>query len=58
MTRQGLLRAQQEVCLKLEWPHFAPSDGVCWNCGKDCVTPRWAVEPITGCPRCHYSFCE
>lgn len=58
ITRQELLAAQMALCLKHDWPHFAPSTGVCWACSRDIVTPRWAVDHITGCIRCHRSFTE
>lgn len=29
------INLQREYCKKTEAPHFAPSDGVCWDCGKN-----------------------
>ena len=28
------IEAQKEYCEKTGAPHFAPSDGVCWRCGR------------------------
>lgn len=41
---------------------FAPSDGICWNCGKqiyDAITLEYAsTQLVTGCPHCHRSFVD
>lgn len=43
-------------------PHFAPTDGKCWTCGKqiyDLITIEEAASSlITGCPHCHRSYCD
>ena len=42
-------------------PDFAPLNGHCWHCGFDLIDYygiQWETEPITGCPSCHYSYCE
>jgi hypothetical protein len=60
MTRQECLNAQKEYCKRTGAPHFAPYDGVCNYCKKDIVVGyegRWS-SLITGCPRCHHSFCD
>jgi len=61
------VRKQKELCdndpnLK-NW-HFAPFDGKCYDCGRNIYQnygdrKGWTGESyITGCPHCHYSFCE
>lgn len=42
--------------------HFTPRDGYCPYCDADLVlyygTSRWAGGlSITGCPKCHRSYC-
>ena len=44
---------------------FAPSNGICWRCGRNIAEGENGYTPedigdyiITGCPHCHYSFCE
>jgi hypothetical protein len=59
-TRQECLNAQKEYCARTGAPHFAPHDGVCNYCKQDIVTryeDRWSAL-ITGCPKCHHSFCD
>ena len=62
--------AQRDYCR--DGPMFAPSDGICYRCGKSIYMPikgrdgmvsGYTVEQagsrrITGCPHCNYSFCE
>lgn len=65
--------AQQQFCEAHGYPFFAPGpSGHCYHCGKDIYSPhQWpdghtsgiTVEGagktlITGCPHCHYSFCD
>ena len=64
--------AQKAHCDEIEAPHFAPSDGLCYNCGANIyrapdpqhnISPGISVEQastrlVTGCPFCHYSFVE
>lgn len=44
---------------------FAPSNGICWSCGRDIAEGENGITLeelgdyiITGCPHCNYSFCE
>lgn len=57
-SRQELIEAQDIYCTENKVPMFAPSDGKCWYCHQDCVTPKWAVEHITGCSKCNHTFCD
>jgi len=60
MTRQECLNAQRKYCEETGAPKFAPYDGVCNYCKQDIVTGyegRW-LRHITGCPKCHHSFCD
>jgi hypothetical protein len=43
--------------------HFTPLDGRCWSCQTDLVehygVDRFAAGiNITGCPKCHKSYCD
>lgn len=64
MTEQEAIAAQARVCAEKKYPHFAPRDGVCWHCrrfiyalepGQNGADPE---GPVTGCPYCHYSYCD
>lgn len=64
--------AQHEYCDKQECPMFAPSDGLCYRCGRNIYLPTngsngavfgITVEKagsmlVTGCPHCNFSFVE
>lgn len=64
--------AQREYCEKQECPMFAPSDGLCYRCGRNIYLPTngsngavfgITVENasstlVTGCPHCNFSFVE
>ena len=65
------VEAQREFCKEKGYPHFAPSNGICYNCRKDIYTQidhgtfksglsyeRASSELITGCPHCHRSYCD
>lgn len=43
-------------------PHFAPKDGICWDCGRQIYTRVTLDEAsttlITGCRHCCRSYCE
>lgn len=61
------IRAQKELCdsdPKLKNWHFAPSDGLCYDCRKNIyqnygdMSGHDGRSYITGCPHCNYSFCE
>lgn len=58
MTREELIKAQIEYAKKTNAPMFAPKNGRCFSCGQDIVNDRWATELITGCPKCHRSYCD
>lgn len=55
-TREYLLEAQKSLCELKDWPHFAPTDGICFMCRQDCVTPKWESEIITKCNKCGRAF--
>lgn len=57
-SRDQLLEAQADLCLKNKYPHFAPTNGVCRSCGKDMVTEDWSRHLVTGCQHCHRSYVE
>jgi hypothetical protein len=63
--------AQSEYCKAHEYPHFAPGDGRCYDCGKNIYqqiikgdwssgysVERASSELITGCPHCYHSYCD
>lgn len=63
--------AQSRYCRERGIPHFAPKSGKCWKCGYNIYLPANTAtespaisveqagrEHITGCPYCHWSFCE
>lgn len=63
--------AQKALCQEKVFPHFAPHDGRCFNCHKGIYEQidhgtyqtGFSVEKagthlITGCPHCHYSYCD
>ena len=60
--RPAKIEAQDKYCKTKHLPNFTPSGGLCWHCGKniyDSITLEQAgSELISGCPVCHYSFCE
>jgi hypothetical protein len=64
-------RAQAKLCEDHKYPHFAPKDGNCYRCWKNIYTEidhgnyktgisveRASSDLITGCPHCHYSYCD
>jgi hypothetical protein len=68
---QASIKAQNEHCKTTGDPHFAPSDGKCYNCGNQIykqidhgngylsgIPLERASSLVTGCPHCHYSYCE
>ena len=65
VTREDInkrCKAQKIYCIKEKVPHFAPIDGNCFHCNRQIylkITLQKAEnELITGCPWCHYSYCE
>lgn len=64
-------KAQKELQNSKRYPSFAPSDGVCFICKKNIYKQidhgKWktgisvekaATSLITGCPHCHWSYCD
>lgn len=66
------IEEQSAFCKTNGYPHFAPYDGVCFNCHKNIYveinygdgyksgidTEKATKSLVTGCPHCHYSYCE
>ena len=59
--------AQARYCTINGVPHFAPYSGICYKCRKNIYeqgkgfgisVERASSQLVTGCPHCHYSFCE
>ena len=57
-ARQYLIEGQKKLCDQIKAPFFAPNDGMCYFCKKDCVHEGWLVKHITGCNRCMMSFTD
>ena len=68
---QESIKAQKEHCQAKKYPHFAPTDGICYRCRRQIYSPFTAngftsgitvekagKELITGCPHCNYSYCD
>lgn len=54
---------QRKLCEEKGYPHFAPGDGICYDCRRQIyLHPRANDESdkslITGCYYCFYSYCE
>lgn len=56
--RTMLIRKQEQFCKDKGYPMFAPPNGLCWSCNRDCVTEKWEFSLITGCPKCSRSFVD
>lgn len=56
------VNAQRKLCEQKEYPHFAPSNGVCYSCCKQIyeriTLNRASTDLITGCPHCSRSYCD
>ena len=52
------IKEHKKVCEKVDFPHFAPSDGICCSCRKQIYNVLDGKKPITGCPYCYRSYCE
>jgi hypothetical protein len=52
------LTAQRRLCESRSLPHFAPSNGVCWSCGRQIYEELDGKSYVTGCPFCHRSYCD
>lgn len=57
-TRDELIAAQKALCEKKGYPHFAPYDGYCYHCKADIVDSGWSVALVSGCKKCHHSYCD
>jgi len=61
--RKAFLELQAKHCSETGAPHFMPTDGICWHCGRDVVAVELergnnGSELVTGCRWCSYSYCE
>lgn len=65
------IEAQKKYCKEKRYPHFAPSGGHCWSCGRNIYEPKEnkygttgitleqaSNQLVTGCPHCHRSYCD
>lgn len=66
------IAAQKELQQAKNYPDFAPIDGHCYGCRRQIYVQqdsghgyktgisleKASTELITGCPHCHYSYCE
>lgn len=67
------MEAQKKLCEENGWPHFAPTNGRCWRCGKNIyeksvntltgqesgISVEYAATRlVTGCPHCNRSYCD
>jgi len=65
------IKAQSNLQKAKGYPAFAPSRGICYNCGKNIYeeinngsyksgisVERATNSLITGCPHCHRSYCD
>lgn len=68
---QESIAAQKKFQQEKDYPDFAPANGRCYNCKRQIYeemdqgdhktgisVQRASGELITGCPHCHYSYCE
>lgn len=55
---QERVKAQADLCNEMNYPHFAPRDGVCWNCKGQIYTRKDGKSLITGCPLCGRTYCD
>lgn len=38
------IHAQAKLCEEKDYPHFAPKNGRCWNCGKNIYEPQKIIR--------------
>jgi hypothetical protein len=69
---QAAIAAQRKLCDEKKWPHFAPSNGICYKCRRQIYSPverqvgftsgvsveQASTELVTGCPHCYMSYCD
>lgn len=63
VTREQFLKNQKQSCDKNDWPHFMPSNGICWGCRGDMIPAlidkgQDGNNLVTGCPLCCKSYCD
>jgi len=63
ITREDFLKNQKEYCKEKSAPFFMPRTGMCYSCHRDIIPAliekgQNGKSLITGCPLCHYSYCE
>lgn len=67
-------KAQEKYCMEKGYPHFAPRNGICWDCRQNIYSEngrtRYGKEThgisvesagnhlIIGCPFCNRSYCD
>lgn len=59
--RRRLISRQRAECDAIAVPTFMPADGYCYRCGADLLADARIGRPqaiITGCRKCHVSFCD
>ncbi|MGJ9460079.1 hypothetical protein [Oceanobacillus sp. CF4.6] len=62
------IQGQKKYCEEQNLPHFAPGNGICWNCNRNIYEPgnkgfgitseQARNELVTGCPHCNRSYCD
>jgi len=65
------IKAQVKYCEDNKAPHFAPSNGNCWNCRRNIYheidkgsyktgisVEKATNELVNGCPHCNRSYCD
>lgn len=63
-TEHSTLMKRRKTEFPEKWPKapdFCPSNGRCYVCGHDFVDEcgeRFPTAFITGCPKCHRSYCD
>lgn len=63
-SREIASRAQEEFCEANNLPMFAPTSGICPNCGVNLYgrhgysVQEAASALVSGCPQCHHSFVD
>lgn len=57
------IKSQIKFCNDNKLPQFFPTNGICWNCGKNIFEDGFDLEYassqlITSCPHCYCSYCD
>ena len=63
--------SKKKLCEEKNYPHFAPHDGICYNCRRNIYqqidhgnyktgisVERAGTSLITGCPHCSRTYCD